>query len=137
MQGNRGRDTGPELRLRRELHALGVRYRVNVKLEEDLRTRADLALKGVRLAVFVDGCFWHGCSEHGGAPKTNSEYWSGKITRNIERDRQTDAALRARGWTVVRIWEHQDAEKAAEHLRKTIAKLKRDPIRLVEFDVPK
>ena len=98
---------------------------VNVKLEKDLRTRADLAIKGVKFAVYVDGCFWHGCSEHGGTPKTNSEYWSGKISRNIERDIQTDAVLRARGWTVVRIWEHQDVEKAAESLRNTIAKLKR------------
>lgn len=124
MQGNRGRDTGPELRLRRELHALGVRYRVNVKVEEDLRTTADLALKGVKLAVFVDGCFWHGCPEHGGAPKTNAEYWNRKIARNVERDKETDAALRARGWTVMRFWEHQDLEDAAERVRQTIVDLK-------------
>jgi DNA mismatch endonuclease (patch repair protein) len=125
MQGNRGKDTGPELRLRRELHALGIRYRVDVKVEEDLRTRADLALKSVKLAVFVDGCFWHGCPEHGGAPKRNATYWNGKITRNIERDKETDATLRARGWTVLRFWEHQDAEAAATSVCQTIVELKR------------
>ena len=125
MQGNRGRDTGPELRLRSELHAIGVRYRVNVKLEKGLRTTADLALRSVKLAVFVDGCFWHGCPVHGGSPKTNTEYWNRKIKRNVERDIETNAALRARGWTVLRFWEHQDVREGAEKVRQTIVELKR------------
>lgn len=110
MQGNRRRDTRPELALRRALHARGYRYRVDRAPVASLRRRADMVFTRHRVAVFVDGCFWHGCPQHGTAPRTNTGYWSAKIARNVERDRDTDARLREAGWRVVRVWEHETTE---------------------------
>ena len=95
-------DTSPELRLRRALWAKGLRYGVNRKLES---VRVDIVFSGVNLAVFVDGCFWHGCPEHYGLPKTNSAFWAAKVERNQERDRRNDRDLTRAGWTVLRFWE--------------------------------
>lgn len=125
MQANRGRDTGPEMRIRRELHALGLRFRVGVRVEPNLRRTADVALKGLRLAIFVDGCFWHGCPEHSHMPKANVDFWRAKIARNVERDAETNDTLRARGWTVLRIWEHEDVELAARRVQSLVVELKR------------
>lgn len=110
MQANRGRDTGPELALRRQLHARGLRYRVDHPLPFDRRRRADIAFTRAKVAVFVDGCFWHGCREHGTTPRTNTDFWAAKIARNRERDVDTDAQLVQAGWTVLRFWEHEDVE---------------------------
>src|SRR3954447_11275941 len=108
MQSNRGRDTKPELALRRELHRRGLRYFVNRRPLVDVRRTADLLFPRARVAVFLDGCFWHGCPEHHTVAKRNATYWARKVERNRARDRQTDELLRAQGWTVVRIWEHED-----------------------------
>lgn len=109
MRSNRGRDTGPEWRVRRLLHARGLRYRVNAPLPFDSR-RADVLFVGAKVAVFIDGCFWHGCPQHYTAPATNREYWHDKVVGNAARDRDTDRRLAEDGWTVLRFWEHQDAE---------------------------
>lgn len=101
------RDTDPELRLRRELHARGYRYRVDAAVVPGLRRRADLVFRGPRVAVFVDGCFWHRCPEHGNVPRANHEWWRAKLDRNVERDRETDQRLAEAGWLVVRVWEHE------------------------------
>ncbi len=113
MQGNRKRDTRPELALRSVLHRRGLRYRVNVRPVQTLACRADIVFRQQKVAVFVDGCFWHGCPEHGTSPQTHPMYWNAKIARNVERDRSNDANLAAAGWIVVRVWEHEPPEKAA------------------------
>lgn len=107
------RDTGPEVRLRSAMHALGLRFRVHAVLPG----RPDIVLTRAKIAVFVDGCFWHACPEHGVMPKNNREWWQEKLGRNVERDRQTDAQLRALGWDVVHVWEHEDAVEAASSIR--------------------
>jgi DNA mismatch endonuclease (patch repair protein) len=107
MKGNRRTDTKPELALRSALHALGYRYRKDHRLDLPLRrVRPDIAFTSRKVAVFIDGCFWHVCPEHGSKPKNNEWYWSPKLARNVERDREADAALTDAGWTVVRLWEH-------------------------------
>lgn len=114
MRANRGRDTGPELAVRRALYAMGLRYRVNYPLPFDRRRRADIAFTRAKVAVFIDGCFWHGCPEHGSAPRTNSAFWSEKIARNQARDLDTSQRLTAAGWTVLRFWEHDDVDECAD-----------------------
>lgn len=106
MQANRGRDTAPELAVRRRLHAMGLRYRVSVRPVQNLRRTADIVFARARIAVFIDGCFWHGCPEHYQAPVRNGDFWLAKRTRNRERDAETDASLTAAGWTPLRFWEH-------------------------------
>ena len=107
MQGNRRTDTKPELALRSALHALGYRYRKDFRMDLPLRrVRPDIAFTRRKVAVFVDGCFWHACPEHGSQPKNNEWYWSPKLRKNVERDRAADDALIQAGWTVVRLWEH-------------------------------
>ena len=107
MQGNRRTDTKPELALRSALHAMGYRYRKDFRMDLPLRrVRPDIAFTKRKVAVFVDGCFWHACPEHGGQPKNNEWYWSPKLAKNVERDRAADAALTQAGWTVIRLWEH-------------------------------
>ena len=113
MQSNKGRDTKPELALRRAVHAMGLRYRVSYRPVPSIRRTADLAFTRVRIAVFLDGCFWHGCPEHHTVAKTNADYWASKFEKNRERDRQTDRLLEEAGWTVLRIWEHEDPFEAA------------------------
>ena len=120
MQGNRRRDTAPELRVRRLLHARGLRYLVDAAPLAGLRRRADLVFRGPRVAVFVDGCFWHGCPEHGMTPRTNTDFWRAKLARNRERDEQTDAVLRAAGWTVLRFWEHEEATRVADQVEDVV-----------------
>jgi DNA mismatch endonuclease (patch repair protein) len=113
MRGNRKNETKPEVAIRRLVHAIGFRYRIGAQIAlGDLRIRPDIVLRRARLAVFVDGCFWHGCPTHGTKPRSNSDYWAKKIGRNRDRDRRNDRALRAAEWTVVRIWEHDDPSDA-------------------------
>ncbi|MGC2207523.1 MAG: very short patch repair endonuclease [Candidatus Dormiibacterota bacterium] len=115
MRANPSRDTGPELRLRRKLHAAGLRYRVNyaIRVDDGRRTSPDIAFTRAKLAVFVDGCFWHSCPEHGSVPKTNSHYWPAKLRRNVERDQETTRRLQLAGWEVVRCWEHESPHVVA------------------------
>ena len=120
MVANRRRDTGPELALRRALHARGLRYRVDHPLPFDRRRRADVVFPRARVAVFVDGCFWHGCPEHGTMPKANRAFWRDKIARNRARDADTDRRLADLGWTVLRFWEHEDVERAADAVEATM-----------------
>jgi DNA mismatch endonuclease, patch repair protein len=120
MLATRRRDTAPELALRRALHRLGLRYRVDVAPLPALRRRADVLFPGARVAVFIDGCFWHGCPEHGTSPRANAAFWHDKIAANQRRDADTDARLRTAGWEVVRVWEHQDPDTAARHVRQLV-----------------
>jgi DNA mismatch endonuclease (patch repair protein) len=108
MRANRRVDTKPELALRSALHRQGYRFRKDYRLDlaAGARVRPDIAFTARRVAVFVDGCFWHACPEHGRNPAVNEWYWAPKLRRTVERDRAADAALAAAGWRVVRIWEH-------------------------------
>ena len=113
MKANRRTDTKPELALRSALHALGYRYRKDFRLDLPARrVRPDIAFTARKVAVFVDGCFWHACPDHGSQPKNNEWYWSPKLARNVERDRAADAALAQAGWIVVRLWEHVPVTEA-------------------------
>lgn len=113
MRANRRSDTKPELALRRALHRQGYRYRKDYRLDlTGARVRPDIAFTARRVAVFVDGCFWHCCPQHGTQPANNTWYWEPKLARNVARDRAADAALGGAGWTVVRIWEHESLEAA-------------------------
>ncbi len=108
MASQRCADTAPETALRKALHSRGYRYRVNFAPLPCLpRRRADIVFTRLRVAVYVDGCFWHGCPVHGSQPKHNAEWWRAKLARNVERDRDTDARLLSAGWAVVRVWEHE------------------------------
>jgi len=110
--------TAPELALRHELHRRGLRFRVQLKVPGNNRRSIDIAFTRVRLAVFVDGCFWHGCTKHGTRPSTNADWWRWKIQRNTERDRDTDRLLASAGWRVVRIWEHESPHHAADRVQR-------------------
>ncbi|MFI7584031.1 very short patch repair endonuclease [Kocuria sp. M1N1S27] len=120
MKRQLARDTNPELLLRRHLHRSGLRYRVDAPLPGMPRRRADVLFTRWKVAVFVDGCFWHCCPVHGVAPKANAEWWSTKLGRNVQRDRETDASLRAQGWQVLRFWEHEDMHVAAQSVQAVI-----------------
>jgi DNA mismatch endonuclease (patch repair protein) len=113
MQVTRRRDTAPELALRMALRGRGLRYRVDIAPVRGVRRRADLVFARGRLAVFVDGCFWHACPEHATWPKINAAWWRAKIRANVARDRDTDAKLRAAGWDVIRAWAHEDVTRVA------------------------
>jgi DNA mismatch endonuclease (patch repair protein) len=114
MVGNGRRDSSPETELRRALHRAGRRYRVDfpIRVPDRRAIRADIVFTRARVAVFVDGCFWHGCCEHGTRPRSNSAYWAAKIEINQTRDCEQTAALERDGWTVVRIWEHETPQAA-------------------------
>jgi DNA mismatch endonuclease (patch repair protein) len=115
MRANRRVDTTPELALRSELHRLGLRFRKDLPLMlEKRRVRPDLAFTRSKVAVFVDGCFWHRCPDHGQLPRANRNYWEPKLARNVERDQEADAALREAGWTALRFFEHVSAPEAAQ-----------------------
>ncbi|MEU6100491.1 very short patch repair endonuclease [Streptomyces flaveolus] len=120
MQAIRSRDTKPEILIRRLVHAAGLRYRVAARPLPDLRRTADMVFRPAKVAVFIDGCYWHGCPEHYVPPKTNSGYWSEKVLRNVKRDRDTDEKLRAAGWTVLRFWEHEPSGDCANKIAVTV-----------------
>lgn len=120
MRATKRRDTGPELALRRELHRRGLRYRVDIQVTADLRRRADVIFTRAKVAVFVDGCFWHGCPIHASRPKANADFWADKLAANQTRDRDTDVRLAAAGWRIVRIWEHEDAVVAADRVAQAV-----------------
>jgi DNA mismatch endonuclease (patch repair protein) len=114
MRAIRRTDTKPELALRRALHRLGYRFRKDYRLDlaAGKRVRPDIAFTARRVAVFVDGCFWHACPDHGSKPSVNQGYWAPKLLRNVERDRAADSALELAGWQVIRLWEHVPLEAA-------------------------
>lgn len=122
MQANRRTDTKPEVALRKALHHRGYRYRKDLllRLPGGLRVRPDIVFTGRKIAVFVDGCFWHSCPEHGRQPTTNEWYWSPKLERNRERDRSVTEELRSAGWTVLRIWEHVALEDAIRQVSAAV-----------------
>jgi DNA mismatch endonuclease, patch repair protein len=121
MQANRSRDTKPELAVRRRLHSRGLRYRVSVAPIPELRRRADIVFTRARVAIFIDGCFWHGCHDHGRQTFShNADYWPTKIATNVARDRDTNARLREAGWTVLRFWEHQDIDVVTQAIIEAV-----------------
>lgn len=119
MERQRRRDTKPELALRRSVWRLGLRYRVDVAPIPG-RRRADLVFTRARVAVYVDGCFWHRCPSHGTMPKANREWWTAKLEANVQRDRDTDRRLAAAGWIVVRVWEHEPTDEAAKRVADVV-----------------
>ena len=120
MLGNRGRDTKPEKAVRSLLHAAGYRYRVNRRPIPEIRRTADILFGPVKVAVFIDGCYWHNCPQHRQWPKTNAEFWTQKIEGNSRRDRETDALLTAVGWVVLRFWEHEKPADCAARIGEIV-----------------
>jgi DNA mismatch endonuclease (patch repair protein) len=121
MRANRSRDTGPELRLRRALHAAGYRYRVNIVLRvPGRRVKPDLVFTRQHLAVFVDGCYWHSCPERGRMPSDPSGYWKAKLQRNVDRDQAVDQAFRAADWRALRIWEQIPISQAISEVEQAL-----------------
>jgi DNA mismatch endonuclease (patch repair protein) len=121
MSAQRTRDTAPERLLRQDLFSRGLRYRVNFPVPGKRRRTIDIAFTKAKLAVFVDGCFWHGCAEHKSAPKANGDWWARKIETNRHRDAETRSHLESMGWCVVRVWEHEDVHQVASVVERTLA----------------
>lgn len=119
LSRQRTRDTTPELALRRELFARGLRYRVHRRLLND-RSTVDIAFAGARVAVFVDGCFWHGCPSHGTSPKNNGAWWHEELAQNRARDQRANELLVAAGWGVIWVWEHEDPAEAADRIEAAV-----------------
>lgn len=120
MRANKSRDTRPEKALRSAVHALGLRYRVGTRPLPKVRRTADLVFTRAKVAVFLDGCYWHGCPEHYRPAKRNREFWEKKINGNRERDVETDRLLREAGWEPIRVWEHQDPLDSAMSIARTV-----------------
>lgn len=133
MQKQGRRDTKPEVRIRKTLHARGLRFMVDAKPEPTLRRTADLVFRGPKVAVFVDGCFWHGCPTHARATKSNTKWWADKIEANRQRDGETVALLEAAGWTAIRVWEHEDPDQAADRVEEEIRRRQTSQVR--RFDL--
>ncbi|EPD1496360.1 very short patch repair endonuclease [Pseudomonas aeruginosa] len=117
------RDNPRERALRSELHRRGLRFRLHRRVLVSSRRSVDIAFPTSRTAVFMDGCFWHGCPAHGTWPKSNAEWWRAKINANIARDRDTDCKLIEAGWTVIRVWEHEDIQTAADRIEAVVRRL--------------
>jgi len=126
MSVARRKDTAPELALRRELHRRGLRYRVTYPVPGLRRRSIDIAFTRARVAVFVDGCFWHGCPEHGTTPRSNQDWWLAKIETNMARDRDTTGVLTASGWLVARFWEHQQVDEVADTVEGLVRPARRE-----------
>lgn len=124
VQANRHRDTGSERVLRSALHTAGLRYRCDFRfdLPDGRRVRPDIVFTRKRIAVFVDGCFWHSCPEHGRAPRAETGYWSPKLARNRERDGENTESLRATRWTAIRLWEHQGVAEGLRLVQAAVAR---------------
>jgi DNA mismatch endonuclease (patch repair protein) len=121
MKANRRVDTRPEALLRSALHRKGLRFRKDVYLRVgDVRTKADIVFRPRRIAIYLDGCFWHSCPEHGQLPRANRTYWKPKLERNVRRDQEVTRALRVDGWTVIRIWEHEPVDHAARKIHEAV-----------------
>lgn len=124
MQANRSRDTGPELAVRSLLHARGLRYRVHFAPLTGVPRRADIVFTRLKLAVFIDGCFWHSCPTHSRPVEVNNNYWTPKLARNRERDREIDALLVQHGWVSLRFWEHEDPSVVCDRIALLVSELK-------------
>lgn len=120
MSRQGSRDTGPEVAVRRLLHSSGMRYRVNAPVPGMPRRTIDIVFTKAKVAVFLDGCFWHGCPHHATSPKANAEWWRTKLDRNMSRDAETTEHLQREGWTVLRFWEHEVPEDVARSVRKAV-----------------
>jgi DNA mismatch endonuclease (patch repair protein) len=120
MSRQASKDTAVELAVRRLLHAAGLRYRVEYPVPGLPRRRIDVAFPRAKVAVLIDGCFWHGCPQHATHPKANADWWRTKLDRNMARDRETTEHLVAAGWTVLRFWEHEAAEEVAVRVAATV-----------------
>lgn len=130
MKRVRRRDTSAEKKVRSALHRRGLRFRVDRAVVPGSRFRVDIAFMNARVAVFVDGCFWHGCPDHGTSSKTNHDWWKDKINRNAERDVRAAEVLRSAGWLVIRCWEHENDDLVARRVAKAVARrsgMVRDP----------
>ncbi|MGW3964363.1 very short patch repair endonuclease [Amycolatopsis sp. NPDC005003] len=125
MSKQKSRNTGIEMALRKALHRAGLRYRVHRRPVEGVRREADLVFGPARVAVFVDGCFWHGCPEHATWPKNNADFWREKIETNRRRDADTDTRLGEAGWLAVRIWEHESVEVATDRVIMAVRERRR------------
>jgi DNA mismatch endonuclease (patch repair protein) len=126
MRRNPRSDTKPERQLRSALFRAGLRFRKNYAVRADGRLiRPDIVFPKLQVAVFVDGCFWHHCPEHGNEPRHNAGYWGPKLRRNVARDREVDRALVGEGWLVIRVWEHEDVAATAKRITGTVAALQR------------
>jgi DNA mismatch endonuclease (patch repair protein) len=126
MQSTRQRDTEAEIALRRLLHAGGLRFRVDQPVITGVRRRVDIVFATAKVAVFVDGCFWHCCPWHGTFPKANAEWWAEKLMTNQRRDRDTNRLLRDAGWHVERVWEHESPANAARRIRVVVRRRARN-----------
>ncbi|WP_206307706.1 very short patch repair endonuclease [Streptomyces sp. A0958] len=124
MSRQASRDTAPEVAVRKLLHASGYRYRLNERVPHMSRRTIDIAFTRAKVAVFLDGCFWHGCPEHATQPRSNAEWWRQKLDRNMARDAETTAHLVAEGWTVMRFWEHQAPAQVAEKVAEAVDRKK-------------
>ena len=121
MQGNRRTDTRPEVRLRSALHRRGLRFRKDKAVQVGgVRVRPDVVFGRHRIAIFIDGCYWHSCPVHRSVPKTNTDFCKRKFAENLERDRRTDVSLAEAGWTVLRFWEHEDPEVVAVRIEAAV-----------------
>ncbi len=122
MKANTKTGNRPEVLLRSELHRRGLRFRKNTAIRGDgWLIRPDVVFPRLKVAVFLDGCFWHACPQHGTKPRVNESYWLPKLQRNVERDRTNDRRLRGAGWRVVRVWEHVKTEEAANAVEAAVA----------------
>ncbi len=120
MRANRKRNTRPEIRLRSALYRRGLRFRVAVRAEPNINAVVDVVFRGARVAVFVDGCYWHGCPTHGTKPRTNADYWIPKIERTRRRDELNDGVLRQAGWEPIHVWEHEAVVDAADRVAAAV-----------------
>jgi DNA mismatch endonuclease (patch repair protein) len=116
MKSAKPRDTAPEKALRSALYRRGLRFRLYERPVENLNRNADVVFRSTKVAVFIDGCFWHGCPVHGTKAKANAEFWAQKIEQNQQRDRDTTSRLQAAGWIVIRVWEHEDPNEASQRI---------------------
>ena len=130
MQAAKPRDTAPEKALRSALHRKGLRFRIDEKPIKELNRKADIIFRSAKVAVFVDGCFWHGCPIHGTQAKANAEFWQNKIEQNQARDLDTNEQLKKAGWRVVRVWEHEDPVRMSQKIYNIVAKRKKNDISL-------
>ena len=127
MSLQRTTGTAPERAVRAELHRRGLRYRLHRRLVDGVRRNVDIVFGPTRVAVMIDGCFWHSCPQHATQPKAHAEWWREKLSRNVERDRQTDRLLTADGWLVLRFWEHQNPTKVADTIEEHVRARRGDP----------